>query len=422
MADKLLAERGAGQVGTYWPRNFVKRTESLKTRFNRPYDRQRALCEDPQAIQAWFELVERTKAKYGICDEDMYNFDKTGFQMGKISAQLVVTSSERRSRPKAIQPGNREWVTVIHGISAAGWAIPPFIIFAGQHHLSAWYKGNDIPSDWAISLSDNGWTTNELGISWLKHFIRHTKERRVGGYQLLILDGHESHQSVEFQQLCKESKIIALCMPSHSSHLLQPLDVGCFSPLKRAYGDQISHLIRDSINHITKLEFLPAFYAAYQKSITKENICASFRGAGLVPHDPQAVIGKLDIKLRTPTPPALEATPWEARTPSNAREIEAQSTLIRDRIQRHKSSSPASIIAALDSLRKGAEKIAYGAALMGDRIASLERANQAATTRKARKKKRIQKRGTLTKAEGEEIIAQKEVEQQIERETRQGRA
>lgn len=125
--------------------------------------------------------------------------------MGKISAQLVVTSSERRSRPKAIRPGNREWVTVIHGISAAGWAIPPFIIFAGQHHLSAWYKGNDILSDWVISLSDNGWATNELGVKWLKHFIKHTKERRVGGYQLLILDGHESHQSVEFQQLCKES-------------------------------------------------------------------------------------------------------------------------------------------------------------------------------------------------------------------------
>lgn len=97
-------------------------------------------------------------------------------------------------------------------------------------------------------------------------------------------------------------------MPAHSSHLLQPLDVGCFSPLKRAYGNQISHLIRDSINHTTKLKFLPAFYAAYQKAITKENICSSFRGAGLVPHNPQAVIGKLDIKLRTPTPPAPEAT------------------------------------------------------------------------------------------------------------------
>jgi hypothetical protein len=102
IADKLLAARGAGQVGVHWPRNFVKRTDSLTTRFNRPYDRQRALCEDPVLISSWFKLVEETKAKYGICDEDVYNFDEAGFMMGKITTQLVVTGSERRGRLKAV--------------------------------------------------------------------------------------------------------------------------------------------------------------------------------------------------------------------------------------------------------------------------------------------------------------------------------
>ena len=120
MADKLLAARGAGQVGVHWARNFVKRTDSLTTRFNRAYDRQRALCEDPVLIKSWFELVEQTKAKYGICDEDVWNFDEAGFMMGKISTQLVVTGSERRGRPKALQPGNREWATLIASINAAG--------------------------------------------------------------------------------------------------------------------------------------------------------------------------------------------------------------------------------------------------------------------------------------------------------------
>jgi hypothetical protein len=146
MADKLLAARGAGQVGQKWPANFVRRTESLKTRFNGAYDRQRALCEDPVLIRSWFELVEQTKAKYGICNEDVYNFNEAGFMMGKITTQLVIIGLERRGRLKAVQPGNREWTTVIQGINAAGWAIPPFIIFAGQYHLSAWYE-EDIPRD-----------------------------------------------------------------------------------------------------------------------------------------------------------------------------------------------------------------------------------------------------------------------------------
>jgi hypothetical protein len=80
-------------------------------------------------IRSWFELVEQTKAKYGICDEDVYNFDEAGFTMGKITTQLVVTGLERRGRPKAVQLGNREWTTVIQGINATGWAIPLFLIF-----------------------------------------------------------------------------------------------------------------------------------------------------------------------------------------------------------------------------------------------------------------------------------------------------
>jgi hypothetical protein len=262
MANKLLAACSAGHVGVHWPHNFVKRTDNLTTRSNRPYNRQRALCKDPILIRRWFELVEQTKTKYGVCDEDVYNFNKAGFMMGKITTQLVVTGSERRGRPKSIQPGNCEWTTVIQGINAAGWAIPLFIIFAGQHYLSVWSK-KDIPCDWAIAVSNNGWTTNEIGVEWLKHFIKHIESKVVGAHQLLIFDGHESYHSLEFQELCKENNIYTLCMLPHSSHLLQSLAIGCFLPLKRTYIREIKALIRHHINHIMKLEFLPAFKAAF---------------------------------------------------------------------------------------------------------------------------------------------------------------
>jgi hypothetical protein len=242
----------------------------------------------------------------------------------------------------------------------------------------------------------------------------------VGARRLLILNGHESHHSLEFQELCKENNIYTLCMPPHSSHLLQPLDVGCFSPLKRAYSREIETLILHHINHIAKLEFLPAFKAAFTRSFTAANICSAFRGAGLVPLQPDIVLLKVDVQLRTPSPVALAEALWEARTPSNVRELKAQSTLIRDRVRRHKSSSPASIIEAIDQLKKGAEVIMLSAELMRNRITSLEKANEAATKRRQRKKKRLQKQGTLTKGQGEDILTQKEADQQIEREQRQG--
>jgi hypothetical protein len=123
-------------------------------RLNRAYNRQQALCKDPVLTRSRFELVEQTKAKYGICDENVYNCDEASFMMGKVMIQLVVTGSERRGQPKAVQPGNCKWATVIQGINAVGWNILLLIIFAGKHHLSAWYE-EDIPCNWAIAVSNN---------------------------------------------------------------------------------------------------------------------------------------------------------------------------------------------------------------------------------------------------------------------------
>ena len=110
--------------------------------------------------------------------------------------------------------------------------MPPFIIISGKNHLTSWYHNTTLLEDWVVSLSSNGWTTNEIGLEWIKHFNKHTFNHMKGAYQLLVLDGHESHQSVDFQHYCKENKIVTLCMPAHLSHLLQPLDVGCFGLLK----------------------------------------------------------------------------------------------------------------------------------------------------------------------------------------------
>jgi hypothetical protein len=76
-------------------------------------DYQRLKCEDPVIIRDWFRLFQNVKAKYGILDDDIYNFDETGVQMGVITPGMVVTTSDGLGRAKLAQPGNREWATVI---------------------------------------------------------------------------------------------------------------------------------------------------------------------------------------------------------------------------------------------------------------------------------------------------------------------
>jgi hypothetical protein len=94
-------------------------------------------------------------------------------------------------------------------------------------------------------------------------------------------------------------------MSPYSSHKLQLLNVSCFSPLKVAYASEIKGLMRCHINHITKLEFLLAFKAAFYKAFTASNICSGFRATGLVPFNPDAVLLELNVVVRTPSPPAL---------------------------------------------------------------------------------------------------------------------
>jgi hypothetical protein len=241
-------------VGKNWVTRFVTGSKELQTKWNRKFHSQRAKCEDPVKISAWFKLVDDTRQTWGVLHEDIYNFDETGFMMGVAGTSKVVTSVDTIGRATVIHPGNREWVTVIECINASGWSLPPFMILAGKLHQARWYQ--DLPPEWAVALSDNGWTTNELGLEWVKHFNRHTESRTQGVYRLLILDGHESHATPEFDQFCKDNKIITLCMPPHTSYLLQPLNISSYSPLKVLYKHEVSELARQGVFHVDKLDFL----------------------------------------------------------------------------------------------------------------------------------------------------------------------
>jgi hypothetical protein len=196
-------------------------------------------------------------------------------------------------------------------------------------------------------------------------------------------------------------------MPPYSSYLLQPLDVGCFAPLKRAYSGEIEDLVRCRINHITKEEFLPAFRAAFDKAITTDNIRGAFKGAGLIPFNPDAVISKLDIRLRTLSPLPADPPQWQSQTPRNAIEVGSQTEYVRQRLQRHQNSSPTSLIESLASLEKGVQMIAHGASIMEIEIGRLRRANNILTQRKTRKKKVLKGAVTRSIADGLQLSTQR---------------
>ena len=410
MANILLQKRSQNQanppvIGQLWIHNLVQRHPALKSQYNRKYDYQRAKCEDPTLIRAWFELIRNTIGKYGILDADIYNFDETGFQMGIASTAKVITGAERRKRPVPVQPGNRTWVTANDCICADGQSLPPVIIFEGKVHQSTWYDLEDatLPRDWVIGVSENGWTDNILGLTWLKNvFEKHTIHRTKGVYRLLILDGHGSHLTPEFDLFYTEHSIITLCMPPHSSHLLQPCDVSFFAVLKRLYGQQIQGYMRRGVNHIDKQDFLQAYFIARTEAATISNIQSGFAATGLVPHDPERVLSKLCTQFKTPTPPSSSHSqapqPWQFQTPHDTMQLELQARAIQNNAV-----LPTPENRALNQLVKGCQLAMHSAVLLAEENKQLRSENKRQKRKRSKKRAFIATGGILTVQEGRDL-------------------
>ena len=413
MANILLATRGSHPpptVGKNWPSTFIDRREEIRSCFSRRYDYQRALNEDPKSLRAWFATIQRVINENGIQPEDIYNFDETGFAMGLISAQKVVTRAEYYSRRSILQPGNREWVTAIEAICADGYSLPPCVIFKGKVAIAGWF--DNLPKDWRIEVSNNGWTTDEIGLRWLqKHFIPHTNSRVRGRFQLLILDGHRSHLTPQFDRICAENNIIPLCMPSHSSHLLQPLDVGCFAVLKRAYGRFISDLARTGYNHIDKLDFLDDYQRARLEAFQQPAIIQnSFAASGLVPVDAERVLSKLNISLRTPTPPSSRpssrSSQFTPKTPRTVIQLQKQASMLKDLLKQRSNSPPSPSKIMLDQIIKGHYIALYNTALLAQENANLRASNEKIVKKRTRSTKQIPCEEGLTTEESQQLVAQ----------------
>jgi len=177
-----------------------------------------------------------------------------------------------------------------------------------------------------------------------------------------------------------------------------------------------------NITHISKLEFLYTFKEAFFASITEKNIQGGFTGAGLVPYDPERVISKLNMRIRTPTPPASSpgtALPWVSQTPHNPRKATSQSTFIKTRISNHQGSSPTSMLTAVDRLAKGTMAVIHEVALLRTEVSALRKANKELSKRRRAKKTRMRLGGSLTVQEAQDLLDQKAVGKQLVQETRQ---
>jgi hypothetical protein len=65
------------------------------------------------------------------------------------------------------------------------------------------------------------------------------------------VDGHSSHVNMAFVDWADQYGIILLILPPHTTHRLQPLDVGLFQPLSTYYSIKLDIIMNDSVGTIS---------------------------------------------------------------------------------------------------------------------------------------------------------------------------
>ena len=276
-------------------------------------------------------------------------------------------------------------------------------------HQKAWYDPEFLNPDWSIGLSETGWTNDELGEEWLrKVFNPHSDKHRQSTYRLLIMDGHGSHATPRFDSFCRELNVIPLYMPAHSSHLLQPLDVGCFSPLKATYTKELENTFRLGINHVDKLEFLEVYKRARPQVFTKSNIMGSFRGAGIHPLDPAIVLDLVNAAPGTITPEnepqqaQQQSSPWEPQTPHTTKQLDKQKKALDTKLGGRARSLSSPTRRLLDQMIKGCQQAMSNATLLAVKNQALRAANEKQKRKRTSGRAYIGEGGVLEGREGQE--------------------
>jgi hypothetical protein len=287
--------------GKNWARAFEKRQPELKARRVRSIDWNRHEKNIHNKITEWFEVIGKVLHDPAVLPENVYNMDETGVMLSMLGSVKVLVGRDdlRGYRGAGVK---RTMVTAVECISADGRSLLPLIIWPASTHRSNWTT-HPTPG-WHYGHSENGYNDSKICLEWLTRvFDPQTRGLANGKPRVLICDGFGTHETLEILEFCFEHNITLCRLPSHTSHKLQPCDVGVFAPLKTAYRDDVERLNRGGIDKVGKEHFTYLYQPARDRALTKRNIKAGWAATGLFPFDPKRVLRDIPKPLAELTVP-----------------------------------------------------------------------------------------------------------------------
>ena len=258
--NKIKTPFKNGRPGQDWWLSFKKR-HNLSILKLQPLESARKKQTNPWIIYGFYDLLEKTIQYLGIQSkpQQIWNCDETSFCHDPSQTKVLASKGEKSSWLTAAT--GRENTSVLACVNAAGEKLPPFAIFKGKNLWDSWIpKEGDWPNT-VYSAQKNGWMTAELFERWFtKSFVPNVGSDRPA---LLIFDRRSSHVTPELITAAQKNLITIFKLPAHTFHILQPLDVACFSGMKSQWDQQLVSWQRQNFGKRPGKEYLPGYLVQF---------------------------------------------------------------------------------------------------------------------------------------------------------------
>ena len=300
-----------GMAGRGWLEAFRRRHPQISLRTPQALSYSRATSASKVVIDDFFAKLGALYGRLNLINKPMqvYNIDETGISV--VHKPGKVFSAVGRKHVYSLTSGEKgKTHTVVVCVSASGHAIPPLMIYPRKRVVPELMRNGAVPGTIFMS-SDSGWITLEIYLQWFKYFITSIPPARP---VLLIEDGHGSHISLDVIELARANNIHLLCLPSHTSHILQPLDIGVFKSFKSAYAKACRKYMMANPGRVITSEVIALLVGeTWAQSVTPLNILSGFKKSGISPLNPNEVSDRMlapcmasnptsEIASSTPTP------------------------------------------------------------------------------------------------------------------------
>jgi len=277
--------------GPDWVKSFLRRHSELKERTCQNISRKRGELSRSE-VQKYFDNLQTTIED--VPPDNILNYDETNLSDDPGRKKCIFRRGVKY--PERVLNSSKAAISIMCCGTAGGLLLPVYVVYKAEHLWTTWSSGG--PKGTRYSRSKSGWFDRKNFEDWFKTIVIDKWAKRVTGSKVILGDNLSSHFSKPVLEDCAKYDITFACLPPNATHLLQPLDVSFYGPMKRAWRKILCEWKQGAGSRATSLpkDMFPALLSKLLRNLESTasvNLKSGFQACGIHPFHPETVLRKL---------------------------------------------------------------------------------------------------------------------------------